>query len=220
MRIIKKGATSQSLYFVLKDIDGNPLSLVYDSASLIASYTLNGAAAVAITLATLASASSSWSSGGFKQVDSTKHPGLHRLDVPNAALTGADSVIITIAGYANMEPVNEEIQLTGIDIQDAVKGGMSAIAQRVIKNTAFSAFPFLMIDSADHLSGKTGLTIVATRSIDGGAFASCTNSATEVASGMYKINLSAADVNGDSIVLKFSATGADTRVLVLLTQNG
>lgn len=221
MRLIKKSATSQKLYVVIRDTSGAPLTgLVFNSLGLIASYTLNGAAAVAVTLATLASASAAYSSGGFKEVDATKHPGLYRFDPPDAALVGADSVIFTFTGYATMDQVDEEVQLTGIDIQDAVKGGMSAIIQRVTKNVAFNAFPFLMLDSADHITGKTGLTVTATRMIDGGSFAACTNGVTESVNGLYKIDLSAADLNGNVIVLKFAAAGADTRILVLITQNG
>jgi len=86
------------------------------------------------------------------------------------------------------------------------------------KSTALAEFEFLMVDSADHVTPKTGLTVTATRSIDGAAFGSCTNSVTEVASGVYKIDLSAADLNGDVITLKFAASGADQTTITLLTQ--
>jgi hypothetical protein len=85
------------------------------------------------------------------------------------------------------------------------------------KNTAFSNFMFLMRDSTDHVSPKTALTVTAQRSIDGGTFANCTNSVTEVASGIYKLNLSAADLNGDEITFKFSGTGADTTYVAVKT---
>jgi hypothetical protein len=122
-RVIAPGSTGKSIYVVLQDVDGNPLSLVYNDSGLIASYTLNGGAAVSITLATLAAANSAWSSGGFKLVDATKHPGLHRLCLPNAALTGADSCVVTLTGYTNMVTVNEEIELrdSAADILNAVR---------------------------------------------------------------------------------------------------
>lgn len=77
------------------------------------------------------------------------------------------------------------------------------------KNTAFNNFVFMMIDSSDHLTGKTALTVTAERSIDGAAFGACANAVSEVANGLYKINLAATDMNGDLIELRFSATGAD-----------
>ena len=89
---------------------------------------------------------------------------------------------------------------------------------RILKNTALSNFMFLMVDSTDHVTSKTGLTITATRSIDGAAFAACANSATEVSAGIYKIDLAAADLNGDVITLRFSGTAADDRFITIVTQ--
>ena len=87
----------------------------------------------------------------------------------------------------------------------------------VKKNTALSNFMFVMTDSTNH-NPATGLTVTATRSIDGAAFASCANSVSEVTSGWYKINLAAADLNGTTIALRFAATGADDRDISILTQ--
>ena len=86
------------------------------------------------------------------------------------------------------------------------------------KNTAVANFMFLMVDATEHITPLTGATVTAERSIDGGAFASCSNSVTEVASGMYKISFSAADMNGDIISFKFEATGADPRYITISTE--
>lgn len=99
----------------------------------------------------------------------------------------------------------------------AIKLKTDNLPEGMKKNTAFSTFPFYMVDSADHITAKTGLTVTAQRSIDGGAFASCTNSPSEIGSGFYKLDLSAADLNGVFISLKFSASGADTRALTIKT---
>lgn len=87
------------------------------------------------------------------------------------------------------------------------------------KNTAFTAFDFVMTDSTGH-APATGKTITATRSIDGGAFGACTNSAVEISDGAYKINFSAADLNGNNILFKFAATGCDDRFIQIVTQAG
>ena len=71
-----------------------------------------------------------------------------------------------------------------------------------------------MVDSTG--APKTGLTITAQRSIDGAAFAACTNSAAEVANGLYKINLSASDLNGSVITLRFTATGGSDRLITVV----
>ena len=76
------------------------------------------------------------------------------------------------------------------------------------KNTAYNAYMFLMVDDTDGKTPETGLTgISCTRSIDGAAFASCANAATEVGNGWYKIDLAAGDLNGDEIVLRFTKSG-------------
>jgi hypothetical protein len=113
-RTIKKGATDQSVYFeVLADnstTGGRKTGLVY--TDITAYYVRNGAAAVPITLATLASASAAWASGGFILVDDTNMPGVYRLDVPDLAFaTGAESVVVTIKGGTNMVQASTEIQL-------------------------------------------------------------------------------------------------------------
>jgi hypothetical protein len=84
------------------------------------------------------------------------------------------------------------------------------------KNTALPAFEFPMTDATTH-EPATGLTVTVQRSIDGAAFANCANAAAELASGMYKIDLAAADLNGKVIGLKFTATGADTRFATVFT---
>lgn len=84
------------------------------------------------------------------------------------------------------------------------------------KNEAVSNFNFVLVDSSD--TPVTGATVTATRSIDGGAFSSCTNSASEIGNGVYKINLSASDLNGDVITLSFTATGAKTRLITIFTE--
>lgn len=91
----------------------------------------------------------------------------------------------------------------------AIAAKTANLPEGLKKNTALNNFEFFMADAADHVTGKTGLTVTATRSIDGGAFSACTNTPSEVGSGYYKINLSAADLNGDVVTLRFAATGSD-----------
>lgn len=96
-------------------------------------------------------------------------------------------------------------------------GTVNSSASNIKKNTALAAFPFLMTDSTNH-APLTGLTVAANRSLDGGAFSTCTNSVSEVANGWYKISLAAADLNANTVGLKFTATGADDRDITIITQ--
>ena len=67
-----------------------------------------------------------------------------------------------------------------------------------------------MIDSSDHVSGKTGLSPTVTISKNGGAFASPAGSVTEIGSGLYKVAANAGDSDTlGPLVLHATATGAD-----------
>jgi hypothetical protein len=126
MRIIKKGATSQSVYVEILDststTGARKTGLVFNTGSLAAYYVRNGATATSITLATLAAANSAWSSGGFKEVDAANMPGIYRLDVPDAVVaSGVDSVVVTLKGAPGMAQVSTEIQLSSVDLQDATQ---------------------------------------------------------------------------------------------------
>ncbi len=100
----------------------------------------------------------------------------------------------------------------------AVKAKTDNLPEGIKKNTALTNFEFFMVDSADHVTGKTGLTVAGAVSIDGAGFGALTNTpATEVANGIYKIDLAAGDVNGTMITLKFTSSGADARFITLKT---
>lgn len=128
---IVAGATSQTVNVFVRDSSsttgGGLTGLVFNSASLTAYYALPKAAAVAITLATLAAVTSAYSSGGFKEIDSANMPGWYRFDIPDAALASGRFVSIHLKGAANMAPLPIEIELTAWNNQDAVRGGLTAL---------------------------------------------------------------------------------------------
>lgn len=100
----------------------------------------------------------------------------------------------------------------------AIKAKTDNLPSGVKKNTALSAFEFVMLLTSDHYTAATGLTVTAERSIDGGALGACANSVTEVSNGLYKIDLAASDLNGDVITLRFSAATADDLFITMLTE--
>lgn len=89
---------------------------------------------------------------------------------------------------------------------------------QVKTNVAFNNFSFVMVSSTDHVTPTPGLTVTATRSINGAAFAPCANAAANLASGFYTINLAASDLNGSIINLLFTAPGADSTSITVITQ--
>lgn len=252
---IAAGATSETVNLFIQDSSSTTgaglTGLVFNSAGLTCYYNFRRGNATSVTLATLAAADSAYSSGGFKEISSTNEPGIYRLDIPDAALASGNGRMVTfmLKGATNMAPSTFEIELTGTNNQDAVRGGMTALPNAaaeaagglytrgsgagqiqqpangyilvrldspVKKNTALAAFGFTMRDTAGAL--KTGLTVSGFRSIDGAAFAAtATATATEVANGFYKLDLAAADLNGNVIDLRFTATGAQDTTVTLLT---
>jgi len=88
------------------------------------------------------------------------------------------------------------------------------------KNTALPEFMFSMVDSTDGRTPKTGLTFATGDSkvkLDGAAFANIANNPVEVSDGMYVVDLDAADLNGDVCTFKFTGTGADARIITVIT---
>lgn len=106
----------------------------------------------------------------------------------------------------------------GASISADIAAVQADLPQKITKNTALAAFPFTMVLSSDHVTGATGLTVTATRSLDGAAFGACANAVAEIANGVYKIDLAAGDLNGNTVTLKFAAATADTRIIHLATQ--
>lgn len=127
--------------------------------------------------------------------------------IPNPLLGGRVDANATLSAGVTVTANNDK---TGYSL---AAGGLF-----IKKNTILSSFMFLMLDSTDHITPKTGLTVSGTVSIDGAAFGALANSVTEIASGVYKVNLAAADTNGTSLMLKFTATGADARYIPIITQ--
>lgn len=77
----------------------------------------------------------------------------------------------------------------------------------------------LMVDSTDHITGKTGLTLTITASKDGGAFGSISPTVTERGNGWYSVALTAShtDTLGD-LALHITGAAADPADMVLLVE--
>lgn len=98
------------------------------------------------------------------------------------------------------------------------KAGFSlSSGQFFIKKNTQVTISFPMTDSTNH-APAIGLTVTAKRSIDGAALAGTANNPTELSDGLYRLVVAAADVNGAFITFEFSAVGADTRFLSVITQ--
>lgn len=104
---------------------------------------------------------------------------------------------------------------------------MATLIARVIglkKNTAFASFQFLMTDDVLHepLTGLVDADFTKTYSLDGAAGAALSGTITEVDAtslpGFYQISLTAGELNGNNVALRFVASGADATNLTVVTQ--
>lgn len=106
---------------------------------------------------------------------------------------------------------------TGRSLLVDASGGV-AITTNLKKNQALTNFAFLMTDSTTH-NPATGKTVTVTRAIDAGAFAAGTLSAvTEVSNGQYRVDFAAADLNGNVVTLRATATGCDDLFMTLILE--
>lgn len=94
---------------------------------------------------------------------------------------------------------------------------IEAQTRKIKKNEAFSDLTFLMVDATTK-DPKTGLTITEEISKDAGAFAAAAGTAAEIANGIYQMDATAADMNADILVFRFSATGADDTFITIVTK--
>jgi len=93
----------------------------------------------------------------------------------------------------------------------------SANATRYQKNTGSQKVFFTLVDSTDHVTRKTGITVTATRSLDGAAFGAASGSVTEIGNGVYYLTPSAGDINADDVVYKFTGTACDQVEIAVAT---
>jgi hypothetical protein len=140
-RIITKGATSQSVNIIAyTTATGARATITSASAGLALWYRRQGAAKVAISASDLSTLADAFSAGGLLVIAD----GDHRLDVADAAFaTGVNQV--EIGGSATGITIESVcVQLTSVDLQDATRGGMTALP-----NANAAASGGLMINGAN-----------------------------------------------------------------------
>ena len=99
-----------------------------------------------------------------------------------------------------------------------IKANTDNLPSAVKKNTA-RRLHFYMVLASDHVTPATGLTVAATRALDGAVvFTAATGAVTEVASGWYFIDAAAGDLNGDTVAWKMTAATADPCSFSILTE--
>lgn len=87
-----------------------------------------------------------------------------------------------------------------------------------LKNTAFRLYFVIRDNDGDPVASAAALDSEV--SIDGGAFTDCTNEATDEGQGVYSLDLTSSEMNGDNIVVltKTTTTDAKTPITILYPQ--
>lgn len=158
-------------------------------------------------------------SGVPTECDAAFAPGDYRIALSQAE-TDADKLRFSgVSNTANVAIMPQTIYTVppNFSALSIDSNGRVRVQSGVTANASIGNFEFLMVLSSDHVTPATGLTVTATRSIDGGAFAACANAVSEVGSGVYSIDLANTDLNGVTVMLKFSAPNADNRFFELIT---
>lgn len=83
---------------------------------------------------------------------------------------------------------------------------------------------FKMVDATDFATPEPSITVTEERSLDGGAFAACTNAASEIGgagngSGWYKITLSSTEMNANEIIFKGTGAGCAQCDRLIITES-
>ncbi len=101
----------------------------------------------------------------------------------------------------------------------AIKAKTDNLPSAIKKNTALNNFVFVMTDATTHVevTGKVNGDFTKQYSLDGGSFSALSGTITEVGNGAYKINLTAGELNGNSVILRFAASGCDTVLIPIVT---
>lgn len=116
---IPAGTTSKDIPIPVYDSSSTTgaklAGLVYNSGSLTAYYSRQGAAGAATAISLATKTKGTWVTSGFVAIDGTNMPGDYELGIPDAALAaGATWVMVQLKGAANMVPVTIVIQLTSV----------------------------------------------------------------------------------------------------------
>lgn len=217
-------AQSMTVAFYAYDTSANTFK-TGDSANITMRWTKDG------TIAALSATT-------VTEVDSTNSPGQYKVTLSG---TETDCLIGSLSGKsttANIIVVGPTITFeqtpsaavnavgglitrgTGTGQLNVDGSGNAYIVSNVKKAVALAGFPFLMTDSTNHAPAPTK-TVSVTRSINGGTFAVGTlggsGTATEVAVGIYTIDIGSNDMNGNTIVLRATASGCDDTFVTLIT---
>jgi hypothetical protein len=127
---------------------------------------------------------------------------------------------VTVAGYiSGQDPATIVLNANQGSYQLPGSVGSSiniASGYGIVINQPITGYPFLMTNAAN--APLTGLSVTAQTSLGGAPFVPCQNRPIETGNGAYSINLEGVDLNAQTVMLQFSAPGAQTTWVTIITQ--
>lgn len=129
------------------------------------------------------------------------------LDATDTDTLGSLVIVVQVSGAL---AVRHEAVVLPANVYDSLIGNTDylSIKSGLKKGVALTKFQFEMTDSTND-NPATGLTVSGFVSKDGGSYSSLTDSVTEVANGMYEVDVSSTEMNANNVSLRFTATGAN-----------
>jgi len=88
------------------------------------------------------------------------------------------------------------------------------------KNVASQKLHFLMVDATDFATPEPSMTVSAYYFKDGAARSTCSNSVSEITSGLYVLTLAATETNAGVATYQFTASGAADQYITVYPEDG
>jgi hypothetical protein len=121
-------------------------------------------------------------------------------------------------GAVQDDSVKASLDLAHTDLDTIISNQTVGIKKGVERTIVFK-----MVDATDFATPEPSITVTEERSLDGGAFAACTNAASEIGgagngSGWYKITLTATEMNANEIIFKGTGAGCAQCDRLIITE--
>lgn len=204
---IFKQSTPYTHQFLMVDATSHTSGATGKSTTLVVKLGKNGATGVT-------------AGGALAEVDSSNLPGVYSIvfSVTDVNTLGSLALAATASGC---DPTNEAHQVSANIFSDVQlnAGGRVLIANNLQQNTALNGFSFPMTSTT---TGQRlpSLTLTVQRSLGGAGFAPAVSTAGEIggsgASGVYFLNIAAADINAGTSAFLVTATGANDLLIPLV----
>jgi len=132
-------------------------NISFNTSGLNGHYVRSAGTAVTITFVSQ-TATGSWTSGGWAEVDATTISGIYRVDLPDAIFAaGSDKAIVVIKGVSNTIPVTLEYQITGTD--PSIQIPSSASIANTVWTNASRTITGGIADTVTTLTNRSGFAI-------------------------------------------------------------